>query len=142
MEIGLTEGDVKLITIIQQVCSVLSLVGCLFIISTFFLCDAFHKPINRLVFYASFGNIMASICFIMADSFIDSPEGAGCQTQAFLLHTYVTNTQRLSCFLPPIRCTETTQDGNPLSHIVLWYTIPPSVCLYLHQKQRRGAGIW
>ncbi|KAH7230537.1 uncharacterized protein BKA55DRAFT_525519 [Fusarium redolens] len=89
MELGLTTSDVKLITIIQQVCSVLSLVGCLFIITTFCLCDAFHKPINRLVFYASFGNIMASICFIMADSFIDSPDGAGCQIQAFLLHTFV-----------------------------------------------------
>ncbi|KAJ0127615.1 hypothetical protein HZ326_29283, partial [Fusarium oxysporum f. sp. albedinis] len=89
MEIGLSTNDVKLITIIQQVCSVLSLVGCLFIITTFCLCDAFHKPINRLVFYASFGNIMASICFIMADSFIDAPNGAGCQTQAFLLHTFV-----------------------------------------------------
>ncbi|KAM0266617.1 hypothetical protein ACHAPA_006667 [Fusarium lateritium] len=89
MALGLTEGDVKLITIIQQVCSVLSLVGCIFIITTFFLCDAFHKPINRLVFYASFGNIMASICFIMADSFVDSPQGAGCQIQAFLLHTFV-----------------------------------------------------
>ncbi|KAJ0139627.1 Fusaric acid cluster transcription factor FUB10 [Fusarium oxysporum f. sp. albedinis] len=86
---GLTTSDVKLITIIQQVCSVLSLVGCLFIIATFCLCDAFHKPINRLVFYASFGNIMASICFIMADSFIREPDGAGCQTQAFLLHTFV-----------------------------------------------------
>ncbi|KAF5013480.1 hypothetical protein FDECE_505 [Fusarium decemcellulare] len=89
MASGLTAGDVKLITVIQQVCSVLSLVGCLFIISTFCLCDAFHKPINRLVFYASFGNIMASICFIMADSFIDAPDGAGCQIQGFLLHTFV-----------------------------------------------------
>lgn len=93
MALGLTANDLKLITIIQQVCSVLSLIGCLFIITTFCLCDAFHKPINRLVFYASFGNIMASICFIMADSFIESPKGAGCQTQAFLLHTYVTSAQ-------------------------------------------------
>lgn len=99
MEIGLSTNDVKLITIIQQVCSVLSLVGCLFIITTFCLCDAFHKPINRLVFYASFGNIMASICFIMADSFIDAPDGAGCQTQAFLLHTYVHRQFRYDAWL-------------------------------------------
>ncbi|KAH6979185.1 hypothetical protein EDB82DRAFT_558807 [Fusarium venenatum] len=86
---GLSLGDVRVITVIQQVCSVLSIVGCLFIIGTFCLCDAFHKPINRLVFYASFGNIMASVCFIMADSFVRVPNGAGCQTQAFLLHTFV-----------------------------------------------------
>ncbi|KAH7198995.1 uncharacterized protein B0J16DRAFT_353317 [Fusarium flagelliforme] len=86
---GLSLGDVRVITVIQQVCSVLSIVGCLFIITTFLLCDAFHKPINRLVFYASFGNIMASICFIMADSFVKHPNGPGCQTQAFLLHTFV-----------------------------------------------------
>ncbi|KAF4497635.1 G coupled receptor like [Fusarium agapanthi] len=89
MELGLSTSDVKRITIIQQVCSVLSLVGCLFSSTTFCLYDAFHKPINRLVFYASFGNIMASVCFIMADSFIDAPDGAGCQIQAFLLHTFV-----------------------------------------------------
>ena len=96
MEIGLTLSDIKLITIIQQVCSVMSLVGCIFIISTFLLCDAFNKPINRLVFYASFENIMASICFIMADSFIDNPDGAGCQTQGFILHTYVIKPRRAS----------------------------------------------
>lgn len=81
----------KQMCIIQQVCSVLSLLGCLFIIATFCLCDAFRKPINRLVFYASFGNVMASICFIMVDSFVDSPRDPGCQIQAFLLHTYVTH---------------------------------------------------
>lgn len=81
--------DVRVIAVIQQVCSVLSIIGCLFIIGTFCLCDAFHKPINRLVFYASFGNMIASICFILADSFIKVPEGTGCQAQAFLIHTYV-----------------------------------------------------
>lgn len=39
--------------VIERTCSVLSLVGCIFIIVTFCVSDAFHKPINRLVFYAS-----------------------------------------------------------------------------------------
>ncbi|PTD10222.1 hypothetical protein FCULG_00007569 [Fusarium culmorum] len=73
----LSPVDVRVIAVIQQVCSVLSIIGCLFIIGTFCLCDAFHKPINRLVFYASFGNMIASICFIVADSFVKVPEGTG-----------------------------------------------------------------
>ncbi|CAG1967279.1 unnamed protein product [Fusarium graminearum] len=85
----LSPVDVRVIAVIQQVCSVLSIIGCLFIIGTFCLCDAFHKPINRLVFYASFGNMIASICFILADSFVKVPEGTGCQAQAFLIHTFV-----------------------------------------------------
>ena len=86
---ALTANDIRLMSIIHQVCSALSLLGCLFIILSFCFCRAFHKAINRLVFYASFGNIMASVGFIMADKFLDSPNGAGCQTQAFLLHRYV-----------------------------------------------------
>lgn len=39
--------------VIERTCSVLSLLGCIFIIVTFCVSDAFHKPINRLVFYAS-----------------------------------------------------------------------------------------
>lgn len=39
--------------VIERTCSVLSLLGCIFIIVTYCVSDAFQKPINRLVFYAS-----------------------------------------------------------------------------------------
>jgi hypothetical protein len=92
MSSALTPRQIAILNIIQQVGSSFSLIGCVFIIGTFCFCDAFHKPINRLVFYASFGNLMASIAFMMAGLYIDLPTSAGCQTQGFLLDMYVTST--------------------------------------------------
>ncbi|RYP89734.1 hypothetical protein DL770_004122 [Monosporascus sp. CRB-9-2] len=51
--------------VIERVCSSLSLLGCVFVLATFTFSDAFRKPINRLVFYASFGNLL----FMPADAF-------------------------------------------------------------------------
>lgn len=84
---GLSKGQITVLNIIQQVGSSLSFAGCVFIIGTFCFCDAFQKPINRLVYYASFGNLMASIAFMMAGLYVDTPMSAGCQAQAFLLDT-------------------------------------------------------
>ena len=91
---ALTEKQLAIVGIIQQVAAALSIVGCVFIITTFSFCDAFHKPINRLVFYASLGNLMASVGFAMATMYLDKPNSSGCQMQAFLLHTYVQRRRR------------------------------------------------
>lgn len=86
--IGLSAKQLSIVGVIQQVGAAFSILGCIFIISTFCFCDAFHKPINRLVFYASLGNLMASVGFAMACMYLDKPNSAGCQMQAFLLHLY------------------------------------------------------
>lgn len=49
----ITEQELQIFTIIERVVSVFSLLGCLFVITTFAMSKTFHKPINRLVFYAS-----------------------------------------------------------------------------------------
>lgn len=50
----ITDAELRAFTVVERVVSVLSLLGCLFIITSFSLSKAFqHKPINRLVFYAS-----------------------------------------------------------------------------------------
>lgn len=46
-------STLDIFNVIERTCSVLSLLGCIFIIVTYCVSDAFHKPINRLVFYAS-----------------------------------------------------------------------------------------
>lgn len=61
----------------------------MFTISTFCFSKYFSKSINRLVFYASFGNLVTNIGTMMSRSFIDSPNSAGCQTQAFFIQAYV-----------------------------------------------------
>lgn len=49
----LSEAELETFTLIERVVSVFSLLGCVFIIGTFAASKSFHKPINRLVFYAS-----------------------------------------------------------------------------------------
>lgn len=73
----------------ERLGSVLSLVSTAFVIATFLYNKAFHKPINRLVFYASWGNIMANVGTIISRSGI----GLGlsrplCQFQAFVIQMY------------------------------------------------------
>lgn len=72
---------------IERACSVFSLLGSLLVIGTFTFSKAFHKPINRLVFYATFGNLLTNVATLMARSFIEDEESAGCQFQAFLIQT-------------------------------------------------------
>lgn len=70
---------------IERTCSALSLISCIFIISTFLLSESFRKPITRLVFFASFGNLLTNVATVMARSFVEQPASPGCQLQAFLI---------------------------------------------------------
>lgn len=83
------ELPVDVFSIIERTCSVFSLLGSVLVIGTFCASKAFHKPINRLVFYASFGNLMTNAATLMARSFIANPRSAGCQFQGFLIQMYV-----------------------------------------------------
>lgn len=84
-----SEPQFDAISAIERVCSVFSLLGCVFIIATFCLSKAFHKPINRLVFYASFGNLMTNVATLMARTYIGDTNSAGCQFQAFLIQMFM-----------------------------------------------------
>ncbi|KAL2025143.1 hypothetical protein VTK56DRAFT_145 [Thermocarpiscus australiensis] len=86
---GMSQGDIDVFSIIERACSVFSLLGCLLVIVTFSLSKAFHKPINRLVFYASFGNLMTNVATLVARSFIGDTSSAGCQFQAFLIQMFM-----------------------------------------------------
>lgn len=86
---GLTANQLYAIEITERLGSVLSLVGTAFIIGTFLYDKAFHKPINRLVFYASFGNIMANVGTLISRSGMDLGISKPlCQFQAFLIQMY------------------------------------------------------
>ncbi|KAI1046273.1 hypothetical protein LB505_014090 [Fusarium chuoi] len=74
----LSNSQLRALSIIERTCSVFSLLGSLFIIATFLSSKAFHKPINRLVFYASFGNMMTNVGTLMSRSYIGSPNSVGC----------------------------------------------------------------
>ncbi|OAA66169.1 GPCR, family 2-like protein [Cordyceps fumosorosea ARSEF 2679] len=89
MPATLTAGQLDAISIIERACSVFSLLGCLFTIVTFCSSSAFHKPINRLVFYASFGNMMTNVGTLMSRSYLTDILSAGCQFQAFLIQMFM-----------------------------------------------------
>ncbi|KAG5959548.1 hypothetical protein E4U57_007151 [Claviceps arundinis] len=77
------------ISTIEWACSSLSLLGCLFIIVTFCYSTAFHKPINRLVFYASFGNLFTVVGTLMSRSYLQDIDSFGCQFQASLIQLFL-----------------------------------------------------
>ncbi|KAI0536701.1 G-protein coupled receptor [Xylaria digitata] len=84
-----SSGALRAITIIERVGSVFSLLGCIFIIITFLSSSAFRKPINRLIFYASFGNMAVNVGTLIARAYIDHENSVGCQIQGFLIQQFL-----------------------------------------------------
>lgn len=86
----LTDGQLNDISIVTRSCSAVSLLGCVFIIVTFSCSSAFRgKPINRLVFYASFGNMMTNVATLISRAYLGHIGSFGCQFQAMLIQWFV-----------------------------------------------------
>ena len=88
----LSAGQLLAIQVSERTMSVLSILGSLFIITTFVRWHYFRKPINRLVFYASFGNILANVATLIATSAIPSDPShlsSLCEFQGVLIQWYV-----------------------------------------------------
>lgn len=76
--------------IAERVTSVCSVLGAAFIISTFLLDRKFRKPINRLVFFAAWGNLFANVATLISrDGIKFGSMSPTCQFQAFLIHWYL-----------------------------------------------------
>lgn len=86
---GLSGSQIDVVGVLERATSVFSLLGSMVVITTFTFSRAFHKPINRLVFYATFGNLMTNVATLMGRSFVNDIDQAGCQFQAFLIQMYV-----------------------------------------------------
>lgn len=85
-----TESQLRAIENTERACSALSLVGTSAIIGTFLASRSFRKPINRLVFYASWGNILANVATLISRSGILHGIGSPlCQFQGFLIQWLV-----------------------------------------------------
>lgn len=82
----LTTGQTTAIEVAERVSSVLSLLGASFTIITFLTDKAFHKPINRLVFYAAWGNVLGNIFTLIGAYGVSLGEHSPlCQLQGFML---------------------------------------------------------
>jgi hypothetical protein len=88
----LTHQQLLAIEVCTRTMSVLSLMGSCFIISTFTLFPPFRRPINRLVFYATFGNILANVATLISTSGIpDDPTQLSplCEFQGVLIQWFM-----------------------------------------------------
>ncbi|EGO55229.1 hypothetical protein NEUTE1DRAFT_131048 [Neurospora tetrasperma FGSC 2508] len=86
----ITPEDTESIVVIERVCSALSLLGGLFVITSFSVSDAFRqRAINRMVFFATFGNILTNVATLMTTAFTDDINSFGCQFQGFLVQVFM-----------------------------------------------------
>lgn len=85
-----TQRQLDAISGTERVCSAISLIGTFVIFTTFIGSRGFRKPINRLVFYACWGNIMTNIATLISQDGIHAGVGSPlCQLQAFLIQWYI-----------------------------------------------------
>ncbi|KAI9707382.1 MAG: hypothetical protein M1836_000343 [Candelina mexicana] len=85
-----TQEQIKGIIVTERTVSALSIIGASFIIITFLTSSAFQKPINRLVFFASWGNIMCNIGTMMSRSGIDAGVRSPlCQIQGLIIQWFL-----------------------------------------------------
>ncbi|KAL8643558.1 MAG: hypothetical protein Q9210_007630, partial [Variospora velana] len=86
----LTKAQTDALSLTERVVSVLSILGILFILTTFFFLKSFHKPINRLICFASFGNLGMNIaCLVAEDGIAHGPTSSLCTFQAFLIQMFL-----------------------------------------------------
>ncbi|KAF8535862.1 hypothetical protein BDD12DRAFT_853591 [Trichophaea hybrida] len=140
-----------------RVSSTFSLIGASFIIITFCTSKNFHRPINRLAFYASFGNIMTNVATMYAQEGINAgPNSRLCQVQGAIIQ-WAIPADALFClamafnvYLTVFRkkTSEQLKVLEPL-YIVLCYGIPlvPSLVFYfckprIHGKIYGPATLW
>jgi len=90
-----SDHQMHAVEVTERVCSVFSLVGTAFIITTFLSDKSFHKPINRLVFFAAWGNILSNVATLISISGVRlGLNGSLCQFQAFLIQWYALSTSK------------------------------------------------
>ncbi|KAL8831086.1 MAG: hypothetical protein Q9191_001067 [Dirinaria sp. TL-2023a] len=86
----LTAHQLRALEITERVASCFSLIGTTLILVTFASSSKFRKPINRLIFYASWGNTLCNVATMISESGIRAGQGSHlCQFQAFLIQMFV-----------------------------------------------------
>ncbi|KAL8673976.1 MAG: hypothetical protein Q9168_001619 [Polycauliona sp. 1 TL-2023] len=85
----LSTSQLHALEVTERVASVLSLLAAVAIILTFVCSSKFRKPVNRLIFYASWGNLFANVATLISRSGVRAgPSSALCQVQAFLIQMF------------------------------------------------------
>jgi hypothetical protein len=78
------------IVVTERVNSCFSLLSIFFVIATYLFCPDFNKPINRLIFFASFGNMGSNIASLISEAGPQLGQASAlCQFQAFLVQMFL-----------------------------------------------------
>ncbi|KZM19612.1 transmembrane signaling receptor [Ascochyta rabiei] len=89
----LSAPQLHLISTITRLASVLSILGSLFIILTFASTPTFRKPVTRLIFYATWGNLITNGATLLSTSAIPHGDGTAasglCTAQAALMQWFM-----------------------------------------------------
>ncbi|KAI2643305.1 G-protein coupled receptor [Xylaria nigripes] len=135
------------IAIVERIGSIFSLFGCLFIIVTFLCFASFRNPINRLVFYASFGNLLVNVGTLIAGTYRHRPDSVGCQLQAFLIQQFLPS-DALWAFAMSLNVYLTFYfkfDAKKLRALEKWYLLfcyglpfPPALCFIFISTESKG----
>jgi hypothetical protein len=108
----------------ERVSSILSLLGSFFVVGSFLLSGLFQAPINRLIFYASLGNILTNVATLVSRSGVmRGQRSALCQFQGLFIQWSVTYSPRRLW---------------PLHRFFLSLTRGPGLC----QQMRFGHSAW
>lgn len=109
----------------ERVASCFSLIGTTLIFVTFASSPNFRKPINRLIFFASWGNTLCNIGTMISESGVRAGQTSHlCQFQAFLIQMYVSLKQwlRSSTYTAQVRpsgCSVESCHGDQCLHDTL-----------------------
>lgn len=87
----LSMSEIKALEIVERTMSILSILGCVFILATFlYVSELKRRSFNRLLFLASWGNVLTNIATIIANSGPKAGDKhAVCQIQATLIQWWV-----------------------------------------------------
>ncbi|KAG9187702.1 hypothetical protein G6011_05573 [Alternaria panax] len=114
------------IVVATRTASGLSVIGSTLIISTFVCFPFFRKPINRLVFFATFGNILTNIATLMSMAVLpkgsDPPSGL-CEFQGLLIQWFLVSDSLfcLSMATNVFLVFFYGYDAQQLHHLEKWY---------------------
>jgi len=90
MPSSLAPAQLSALETTERVASCFSLLGIIFIFVTFVSSPNFRRPINRLVFYASWGNTLCNIGTLISELGVRAGTDSHlCQFQAFLIQMFV-----------------------------------------------------
>jgi hypothetical protein len=81
-----SEAELQAFQLAERVGASLSLAGSAMVIVTFCGWPVFRKPIRRLIFYATFGNILSAVAILIGYAGVKAGiNSVLCQLQAFFI---------------------------------------------------------